>query len=252
MTHKPKDRKIAAVILAAGKGTRMNSNMAKVLHPICGKPMAAYPIEAALALGADKTVVVIGHQAQAVRNALKDYVVLYAYQQRQLGTGHAVLQSLPALENFYGTVLILCGDVPLLLLSTLKSLIDCHWRSAAHVTVLTATPPDAGGYGRVIKDKEQRVLRIVEERDAGEEEKRVSEINTGIYCVESNFLFEALGSIGDDNVQKEYYLTDIVEIAVKKNIEARAFHLSDYREAMGINTVEQLKEADRIMASRSR
>lgn len=244
------NRRLAAIILAAGKGTRMNSDMAKVLHPLCGKPMVMYPIQVARELEAEKIVLVIGHQAEAVRAAVSGEPVSFACQREQRGTAHAVLQAQPELEHFDGTVLILCGDVPLLLPSTVKHLVESHYRSGAHVTVLTALFPDATGYGRVMKDAAGRALRIVEEGDADEEEKKVREINTGIYCVECSFLFQALKSIGTDNVQQEYYLTDIVAMAVKQNLEARALPLDDYREAMGINTPEQLAEAEEIMLSR--
>lgn len=244
------NRKLAAIILAAGKGTRMNSDMAKVLHPLCGKPMVLFPIRVAREVGAEKIVLVIGHQADAVRAAVSGEPVSIAYQREQRGTAHAVLQAQSEMEHFDGTVLILCGDVPLLLPSTVNHLVEHHRRKAAHVTVLTAVFPDATGYGRVLKDDAGRALRIVEERDAGEEEKNLREINTGIYCVERSFLFQALNSVGSDNVQQEYYLTDIVEMAVARNLEAWALPLDDYREAMGINTLEQLEEANRIMASR--
>lgn len=245
-------RRLAAIILAAGKGTRMNSDMAKVLHSLCGKPMVMYPIRVARELEAERIVLVIGHQAEAVRAAVSGEPVSFAFQREQRGTAHAVLQAEPELEQFDGTVLILCGDVPLLLPTTVRHLVESHCRSGAHVTVLTAFFPDATGYGRVIKDDSGRALRIVEEGDADEEEKKVREINTGIYCVERSFLFRALNAIGTDNVQQEYYLTDIVEMAVRQNLEARALPLDDYREAMGINTPEQLAEAARIMESRHR
>ncbi|MCK9229409.1 MAG: NTP transferase domain-containing protein [Syntrophales bacterium] len=250
MTKRRNEGGLAAVILAAGKGTRMNSETAKVLHPLCGKPMVLFPLRLARELGAEKIVLVIGHQAEAVRAAVSGEPVSFARQREQRGTAHAVLQAQTELDRFSGTILILCGDVPLLLPQTVKGLVEYHRESGAHVTVLTALLPDATGYGRVMRDDTGRVLKIVEERDAGEKEKEVREINTGIYCVERSFLFQALNFIGTDNVQREYYLTDIVETAARRNLEVRALILEDYREAMGINTPEQLAEAERIMRSR--
>ena len=249
---KPKEEKarLAAVILAAGKGTRMNSDMAKVLHPVCGKPMVFFPLAAARALGAEKIILVIGHQANQVKSVIGSDRVFYAYQQEQMGTGHAVLQAREQLHDFQGTVLILCGDVPLLKPSTLLAFLDEHRRTEADITVLTAILPNPAGYGRVVKDGSGQVLNIAEEKDADEEEKRITEINTGIYCVEKDFLFDALESITTDNAQREYYLTDIVAIASEKKLIARSSLLADYHEAMGINTQTQLEEANRIMGRR--
>ncbi len=250
MTENQPQQRLAAVILAAGKGTRMDSNKAKVLHPVCDKPMVLFPVAAARALGAEKIVLVVGHQAAQVKRAVADDTLIYAHQEQQLGTGHAVLQAKAALQDFKGTVLILCGDVPLLKPSTLAALLASHRESAAATTVLTALVPDPRGYGRVITDDQGQVLKIVEEGDATEEEKKVTEINTGIYCVENNFLFHALNAVDTNNVQQEYYLTDIVAIAVEKHLAVRSHRLADHREAMGINTPTQLEEANRIMEKR--
>lgn len=250
MIDRRQSHDLAVVILAAGKGTRMNSHKAKVLHPICGKPMILFPVAAARELGAEKIVIVVGHQADEVKDTVGRSGILYALQREQLGTGHAVLQAKEALSDFQGTVMILCGDVPLLKPSTLKAFWDSHRQGGTILTILTVVPPDPGGYGRIVKDEQGGLRKIVEERDADKEEKRIEEINTGIYCVEASFLFEALGSIKSDNAQDEYYLTDIVAAAVEKNLPVGAYRLDDHREAMGINTPAQLKEAEGIMSDR--
>ena len=241
---------IATVILAAGKGTRMKSDLAKVLHLVCGKPMLFYSVEAAREIGSYKIVAVIGHQAEKVKRTMKDDSLLYVLQKEQLGTAHAVMQTESMLKDFEGSILILCGDVPLLRPSTVRALIEFHRESLADITVLTTVPSDPSGYGRIIKDGRNRVTKITEDRDASRQEKLIREINTGIYCVESDFLYKALAMIKAHNSQREYYLTDIFEIAAKEGRESRSFLLHDPLEAMGINNAEQLKEAEKIMKSR--
>jgi bifunctional UDP-N-acetylglucosamine pyrophosphorylase/glucosamine-1-phosphate N-acetyltransferase len=252
MKPNEKNIPIAAVILAAGKGTRMRSESAKVLHRLHGRPMVIFPVEAARAVGAEKIVLVVGHQADKVRKTVEKQEgdVLFVLQRHQLGTAHAVLQARRALNKFSGTVLILCGDVPLLTKDTLEALLDHHRRSGASVTVLTSRPPDPSGYGRVIRDAEGRVAGIVEEADTGDAEKKIGEINTGIYCVESDFLFDALDAVRTDNAQREYYLTDIVGEAARRGLTVCAYELADHREATGINTPEQLDEAHHILRQR--
>ncbi|MCK4534955.1 MAG: NTP transferase domain-containing protein [Syntrophobacterales bacterium] len=242
---------LATIILAAGKGTRMKSDLAKVLHPICGKPMLWYVGELAQKLGSEKTAVVIGHQAPMIKNAMKGQDLTYVYQAKQLGTAHAVLQADDALRDFDGDVLILCGDVPLLLPSTIEGLLEKHRSDSAAITVMTAILDDPGSYGRVVKNEEGDVLKIVEVRDAGAEEKMIKEINTGIYCAENAFLFEAVRKIDNKNAQDEYYFTDIFEIARIENRKTGSFIIDDPSEAMGINTTDDLKTAERIMRGRS-
>ncbi|MDI6776254.1 MAG: sugar phosphate nucleotidyltransferase [Syntrophales bacterium] len=241
-----KRRRLCTIILAAGKGTRMKSDLAKVLYPICGKPMLTYPVDVARAAGSEKIVVIIGHQASLVREAFKDEGLIFVEQREQLGTGHAVLQAQEPFPDYDGTILILCGDVPLLRSSTVRALFEYHISENSVVTVLTATHDNPSGYGRVVKGERGEVLRIVEERDTTEEEKRIREINSGIYCVESKFLFEALAKIGRENTQEEYYLTDIVEIACREGHLVRSFTASDPKEVMGINTPDDLKVVCRM------
>jgi len=241
----------STIILAAGKGKRMKSGLAKVLHPLCGLPMLTYPVAAARAAGSEKIVVVIGHQAGQIREEFQDQGLIFAEQREQLGTGHAVLQAAEAFRDHDGTIVILCGDVPLIRPETVRSLYDRHRKEGATVTVLTTIPEDPAGYGRVVKADGGRVVKIVEEKDAAPEEKKIREINTGIYCVESRFLFPAVAGLGKRNVQREYYLTDIVEIACNNGLRASSSLASDPVEVMGINTPEDLERAGRRMAARN-
>jgi UDP-N-acetylglucosamine diphosphorylase/glucosamine-1-phosphate N-acetyltransferase len=240
------ERKVGAIILAAGKGKRMKSGLAKVLHPLCGKPMLAYSVDLAKAAGVGKIAVVIGHQADVIRDTFSDQGLIFVEQCEQLGTGHAVLQAKDTFRNLNGTILILCGDVPLLLPSTVNSLIENHISGNATLTVLTTLLDDPYGYGRVIKSGfEGEVLRIIEEKDASPDEKKIKEINTGIYCVDSKFLFRAVEEIGNENVQREYYLTDIVGIAWTKGFKTRSFVSANSLEVMGVNTLEDLERASK-------
>jgi len=243
---------LAVVILAAGKGTRMNSSLAKVLHPLCGAPLLSYSVSLARELNSDKIVVVLGYQADLVKELINDKGLTFVLQEPQLGTGHAVMQTREALMGHKGPVLILCGDVPLLSSSTAAVLVGKHASSKAAVTVLTTFLEWPAGYGRVLRIEGDAIGRIVEDRDASEQEKKVKEINTGIYCADSEFLFSALTEIKPANAQKEYYLTDIVEIAVKKGLTTVALPVYDSREVMGINTQEELDRAEEIMRDRKK
>jgi len=249
MIHR-KQQDLAAIILAAGKGTRMKSDLTKVLHPICGRPMVWYVAALARMVGAEKTVVVVGHQASTVMEAMAGEALTYAVQEEQMGSAHAVLQAGDALRGFNGDVLILCGDVPLLLPSTIEALLDSHRSHGGVITVMTALLDDPGSYGRIVKNEAGEVLKIVEARDANEEEKAIREINTGIYCARNGFLFEAVQKIGNTNAQGEYYFTDIFEIARKQRRRTGSFILPDPSEAMGINTVDDLNAAEEIMKTR--
>ncbi|MEW6335285.1 MAG: NTP transferase domain-containing protein [Thermodesulfobacteriota bacterium] len=240
------------IILAAGKGKRMKSTLAKVLHPVCGVPMLTHSVTAARAAGTEKIVVVVGHQADEIRERFGGRGLVFVEQRAQMGTGHAVLQARGAFVDYRGTVVILCGDVPLIRPETVRALYDRHRSRQAAVTVLTTIPADPAGYGRVVKGEGERVLKIVEDRDATAQEKAIREINTGIYCVESPFLFDAVGRLGNRNAQGEYYLTDIVEMAVRDGLRVLSALADDPEEVMGINTSEELANACDRMAQRSR
>ena len=237
------EKVFCAVILAAGKGSRMKSDLAKVLHVLEDKPLLHYCLQSAYLAGAEKIVVIIGHQADKVRGEFSHSGCIFVEQKPQLGTGHAVLQAKEALAGYQGKTVILCGDVPLLKPSTIKSLIENHIATGAAITVLTTTPPDPRGYGRIIKDTDGNIAKIVEERDATAAEKQIGEINTGIYCADTPLLFEALGKVTNNNDQKEYYLTDIVEIACREGRIVKPHIATDYIEVMGINTPDELSRA---------
>ena len=237
------ENKFCALILAAGKGTRMKSDLAKVLHLLEGRPLLHYSFLAARSAGAEKIIVIIGHQAPLVREEFADSGIIFVEQSLQLGTGHAVLQAKEALADYAGLTVILCGDVPLLKPATIEALIINHRASGAPLTVLTTYPSDPRGYGRVVQDTGGNVLKIVEERDASPAEKKIGEINTGIYCVNTSFLFAALEKITNNNKQQEYYLTDIVEVACREGFVVRSQVAPDYIEVMGINTPEELIRA---------
>ena len=242
---------LASIVLAAGKGTRMKSGLIKVLHPVAGLPMIAWPVAAAREAGSDPIVLVIGHQASAVQGLFRGASdIRSAMQEEQLGTGHAVACALDALAGFRGTVLILCGDTPLLQAETLKHMLAYHRDNEAAITVLTALMNDPFGYGRVVRDDSGRVTRIVEQKDATPEEREIREINSGIYCMDSAFLFANIKGISNDNAQGEYYLTDLVAIAVRKGLPCLALPTADADEIMGVNDRVQLAEAGRILRGR--
>jgi UDP-N-acetylglucosamine diphosphorylase/glucosamine-1-phosphate N-acetyltransferase len=242
-----KNTEFRAVILAAGKGTRMKSDLPKVLHEIKGKPLLSYVLDTAKAAGAEKIIVIIGHQAQSVRECFADCECIFVKQEPQLGTGHAVLQAKKELNDYNGLTVILCGDVPLLKPETVDNLIKEHVKTDSCLTVLTTIVPDAHGYGRIVKNKKGDIEKIVEQLDATEEEKKISEINTGIYCVNTPFLLSALEKIENKNNKQEYYLTDIVEIARRERRKAHACLTKDYIEVMGINTPDELNRAGKYL-----
>lgn len=241
---------LATIILAAGKGTRMKSDLVKILHPLCGKPMVWYVAELARTLRVQKIVIVVGHQASKVRETMGKEDLIYALQEEQLGSAHAVLQAAGALEGFAGDILILCGDVPLLRPATIEGLLTNHRAHGGVITVMTAVLDDPGSYGRVVKNETGDVLKIVETRDANSKEKMIREINTGIYCARSDFLFEAVRTIGNTNNQGEYYFTDIFEIARNRGWKTGSFIIPDPTEAMGINTAGDLAAAEKRMRDR--
>jgi len=239
---------IITVILAAGKGTRMKSDLVKVLHPLLGVPMLSYPVELSLNdIKAEKTILVVGHQADKIKEKFKDPRIHFVLQEEQLGTGHAVLQALPFLQSFNGTVLILCGDVPLVKMETLRSFIDTFWRNESNLSALTAVVENPSGYGRIIRGPTGWLERIVEEKDGSEDEKLIREINTGIFSIKAPFLIDGLKEIGQENAQGEYYLTDLVEIGRKRGMRCSAHMVADPTEVMGINTRADLAVANEVL-----
>jgi bifunctional UDP-N-acetylglucosamine pyrophosphorylase/glucosamine-1-phosphate N-acetyltransferase len=235
-----------ALVLAAGQGTRMQSDLAKVLHPMAGRPLLAYVLETLDDLGVGRVLVVVGHQRERVMAEFASAEVKWVVQAEQCGTGHAVLMAGPALEGFEGTLLVVCGDTPLLRAATLHALLEGHAASGAAVTVLSMRVPDPRGYGRIVRDDRGGIATIVEERDASPEERRIDEVNSGVYAFQFAPLAEALSALTARNAQGEYYLTDTVVLLRRKGLGAAVVCAADHRELLGINSVEQLAEAERV------
>ncbi|TCS94298.1 bifunctional UDP-N-acetylglucosamine diphosphorylase/glucosamine-1-phosphate N-acetyltransferase GlmU [Hazenella coriacea] len=235
-----------AVILAAGKGTRMKSKKHKVLHPVCGKPMIDHIVGVLQEIETTKTVMVVGHLAESIKEHLGDQVS-FVEQTEQLGTAHAVMQASPVLEEEEGITLVLNGDHPLFTGETLTKLVAEHLKTEAAATVLTARFDDPTGYGRVVRNDEGGVDRIVEHKDATEEERLIQEVSTGTFCFDNQKLFEALRLVNNDNVQGEYYLPDVLSILNSQGERISAEVISDPNEAMGVNDRIQLAEAESYM-----
>jgi UDP-N-acetylglucosamine diphosphorylase/glucosamine-1-phosphate N-acetyltransferase len=237
---------LAAVILAAGKGTRMNSDLPKVLHTLGGRPLLAWCLEAVRALGPGRIVVVVGHQAERVRRAFAGQGDLtFALQEPQLGTGHAVMAAAPELAAWQGPVLILCGDVPGLRPATLQALLDHHRRRGEALTVLGMEPPDPGHYGRLITSPDGMLERIVEYRDATPEQRRLRLVNAGVYVAQAQPLLATLPQLRRDNDQGEYYLTDLVELMRRQGLAVGYTVCQDPAEVAGVNRPEELAALER-------
>lgn len=242
---------IATVILAAGKGKRMKSDLPKVLHPLNERPMIHYVIDVAEKIDSKKIVLIVGHKKELVMDATKDRNVKYVTQENQLGTGHAVLQTKPLFENFKGNILVLSGDVPLLRSESLNKLIEFHNQNQPLATLLTAEMDDPTGYGRIIRNGNGFVEKIVEEKDADKSTKKIKEINVGIYIFDSTALFETLPLVNNDNSQGEYYLPDVLKIYVERKEKIAAILTPDVEETHGINDIEQLVNAEKILLNRN-
>jgi bifunctional UDP-N-acetylglucosamine pyrophosphorylase / glucosamine-1-phosphate N-acetyltransferase len=241
-----------AVILAAGKSKRMQSETPKVLHEACGRPMVEYVLDASRAAGCRRLVVVVGHKADVVKTALAHHPdVQFALQSEQLGTGHAVMMTKDLLQDHTGPVLVLTGDTPLLRASSLKDLLAEQTKFSAACVVGTARTEHNEGLGRIVRDAAGDFVRIVEHKDATPEEREITEINTGCFAFDGPALFQALDEVRPNNSQSEYYLTDCAEILRRSGRPVRAACLFDISEAMGVNTQEQLQEVERVMIRRS-
>lgn len=235
---------LAGVVMAAGEGKRMRSGVIKVLHRLSGKPLLAHVLDRCRELNMSRIIVVIGYQADKVKAEFSPEAVEFVLQEKQLGTAHAVMQAEKALEGFEGEVLVLSGDVPRISLEILKALVEKHRKNKAWATMLTTHLEDPSGYGRVIRGRGEEVERVVEDRDAALVEKALSEINTGIYCFASRPLFEALGEVGQDNVQGEFYLPEVLAIMRKKGGKVIALLTGKHQEVLGINTRKELAAAE--------
>jgi len=248
----PRPPRIIVLILAAGIGKRMRSRASKLVHGLAGKPMIRYVVDTALALGAERVLLVVGSQAEDIRVAVgsKDPRVGFCVQDRPLGTGHAVLCAEKSLKSSEGTLLILNGDLPCLRVETLKKLLAFHKQQATPLTLLTAVLPEPGGYGRIVRNYNSDVSRIVEATDAGPEEEQIREINAGIYCVELKHLFHNLLQAGANNAQHEVYLTDLVEILRKNHQKVAAYCHPDPDEVMGVNNRDELARAGKRLFRR--
>lgn len=248
---------LGAVVMAAGLGKRMKSKLAKVLHPVAGRPMVLYAVDLAQQLAGDHVAVVVGYQGKEVRAAIEASglrrPIVFVEQEPQLGTGHAVQQAREAFRRLgrtFSAYLILNGDTPLLRLETVRALANLHRDERAAVTLLTATVDDPVGYGRVVRARDGRVHKIVEDRDATAVERAIREINVGTYLMDGPFLLEALDRLEPRNAQGEYYLTDLVALAVGRGLRVAALPVGDPAEGMGINTREQLAAAEQAVRRR--
>jgi len=237
------------VILAAGLGTRMRSDLAKALHELAGRPLIQHVLNAAADVEPEKIILVLGHQADKVRSAVREFRPEIVLQAEQLGTGHAVQQAMEAISTGAGPVLVLCADTPLITSKTLQDVVDLHQKSRATITLVTAKVDNPFGYGRVVRGK-SGVMRVVEEKDATAAQKKIQEVNAGIYCFDREFLLASLRVLGKNNAQGEYYLPDTIELAKKKKHRVSAFLCRDSHEVMGVNSRFDLSQAEAILRRR--
>ncbi|GAB6138979.1 bifunctional UDP-N-acetylglucosamine diphosphorylase/glucosamine-1-phosphate N-acetyltransferase GlmU [Halanaerobaculum tunisiense] len=240
---------LAVITLAAGKGTRMKSKLPKVLHKVAGKSMVQHAVDTAAELNPAHNMVVVGYKANQVQAETAGNLE-FITQEEQLGTGHAVMQAQDDLQDFAGTILVMYGDTPLLTPDTLQQLVATHQEEAAAATVLTTEVEDPSGYGRIIRDQSDQVVKIVEEEDTTESEAQIQEINTGICCFDSQLLWETLTDVTSDNAQGEYYLTDVVGILAKQGELVTAVVTPDSEETVGVNTRQHLAQAESILRER--
>lgn len=252
-------RRLAAVVLAAGEGTRMRSERAKVLHEVLGRPMVRYPVEAARRAGADRVVVVVGHQQEAVAGVLRgaleeegpDDRLVFVEQPERRGTADAVRRTAEAVAGF-DEVLILCGDTPALDGASLRGLVDAHREADATLTLLAARLDEPAGYGRVLRGESGAVEGVVEHRDATEAQRAIPEVNTGVYLARRDALFEALERVGSDNAQGELYLPDVVALTAAEGRRVRTHALSDPELVLGVNDRVQLARVEEVVLARRR
>ncbi|MAV89358.1 MAG: UDP-N-acetylglucosamine pyrophosphorylase [Candidatus Marinimicrobia bacterium] len=239
------NNKLSVVIMAAGRGTRMKSELPKVLHHLSGETLLNHVITTAEKLTPENIITVVGHEAQMVQDSVNKSDILFSIQKDQKGTGHAVMQTQNHLENFDGNTLVLSGDVPLISKNTLHSLILKHESNNYDATMLTAEINDPSGYGRVIRDNKNNLKRVCEHKDCNEKELKINEINSGIYVFKNKLLFDLLPKLDNDNAQSEYYLPDILTLIVNLNGNVGLKRTNDFTEIQGINTFKQLSELEK-------
>lgn len=239
--------KLKTLILAAGKGTRMKSDLPKVIHKVNGIPMVKKIITELEKLGTEENILILGHKKEEILKELGD--VKYVVQEEQLGTGHAIMQAKDLLKDYDGDVMILCGDTPLLRYETLNKMYEVHKKLGVATTILTSIYENPFGYGRIVKDGD-KVTAIVEEKEASEEIKKIKEVNAGVYCCNAKELFAALEKVTNNNEKGEYYLTDIVGIQVREGKNVASFVLEDSKEILGVNSKVELAEASKILRER--
>ena len=227
----------------------MQSSLAKVLLPLAGHPLLHYVLDLSSKLNPARTIVVVGHQAEQVQEAFADREVEFVIQHEQLGTGHAAKQAKEKLENFKGLVLVLCGDMPLIRPDTLLEMVAGHRASGAKCTVLTLKSDGCHDFGRIIRDENGLILKIVEFKDASDVEKKVDEFNSGVYCFDNELFFKALEHIDSNNAQKEYYLTDTIEYLVRKGYLVQAIQTQNSNEILGINSPDDLNRVERLLVN---
>ena len=242
---------VNALILAAGPGTRMKSSRAKVLHEVLFEPMIHHVVQTVNGAGFDNVFVIVGHQKEEVMAVLDDFQISFVVQEEQLGTGHAVLCAESQLQAIGGTVMILSGDVPLISRTSVEQMLAAHQDRGPALTIMTTLLEDPANYGRILRSEGGQLLAIVEEKDTTVDQKKIKEINAGIYCADVSFLFEALRKVGTDNSQGEVYLTDIVEIAIAMDRHVDIFSGTTAEEVLGVNSKSELAAANKYLQART-
>ena len=238
---------LAVVVLAAGKGTRMKSSLAKVLQPLKNQPLLNYVLKSLSPLKPDLSVVVVGFQSEGVKGAFSDRGLVFVEQKEQLGTGHAAQQAKHALRGFSGDVLIVCGDMPFIKSRTLINLVNRHQEKEARCTVLTLKTSEKKDFGRIMRNGLGAMVKIVEHGDASTEEKKIDEFSSGVYCFNNSLFCKALGLIDNNNVQKEYYLTDTIKYIVETGFTVETLQTTDAAQFLGVNSKEDLQTAERML-----
>lgn len=245
------ERKFVTLIMAAGLGKRMKSDLPKVLHKVAGKPMVTHVVELAKGVGSERTILIIGHKRELVIEETKTLGVEWVVQEQQLGTGDAVKVCHDKLKDFDGNVLVLSGDVPVLRAQSIIEAYEVHQSTGASCTVFTFEPGDAAGYGRVVRGESDELVKIVEHKDATDDERKIQEVNGGIYFFNSKDMFSALENISDNNASGEFYITDTIEILKEAGKRLSAYLVKDPMEMSGVNNREQLAELERYFNERN-